>query len=38
MIKLLEKNTGKTFSDIEHANLFLGQSPKTVEIKAKINK
>ena len=26
-IKLLEKNTGKTFSDINHTNGFLGQSP-----------
>ena len=37
-IKLLEENTGKTFSDINHTNVFLGQSPKAIEIKAKINK
>ena len=32
-IKLLEENTGKTFSDINHKNVFLGQSLKTIEIK-----
>ena len=37
-IKLLEENTGKTFSDINHTNVFLGQSPKAIEIKVKINK
>ena len=36
-IKLLEENTGKTFSDIKCANVFLGQSPKSIEIKTKIN-
>ena len=35
-VKLLEKNIGKTFCDINHANVFLGQSPKAVEIKTKI--
>ena len=35
-IKLLEENMGKTFSDINHANVFLGQSLKAIEIK--INK
>ena len=34
-IKFLEKNIGKTFFDINHANVFLGRSPKAVEIKAK---
>jgi len=34
-IKLLEEKTGKTFSDISHTNIFLGQSPKAVEIKSK---
>ena len=34
-IKLLEENMGKTFSDINHINVFLGQSPKVGEIKAK---
>ena len=36
-IKFLEENTGKTFSDINHKNFFLGQSPKAIEIKIKIN-
>ena len=36
-IKLLEENIGKTFSDINHKNVFLGQSPKAIEIKTKIN-
>ena len=35
-IKLL-KNIGETFSDINRSNVFSGQSPKTTEIKAKIN-
>ena len=38
IIKLLEENMDKTFSDINHNNVFLGQSPKAMEIKAKINK
>ena len=29
---------GKIFSDINHSNIFLDQSPKAKEIKAKINK
>ena len=37
-IKLLEESIGKTFSDINHTNVFLGQSPKAREIKTKINK
>ena len=37
-IKHLEENIGKTFSDINHSNIFLGQSPKAIEIKGKINK
>ena len=37
-IKLLEENIGKTFSDIDHTNVFLGQSPNAIETKAKINK
>ena len=36
-IKLLEENIGKTFSDINHTNVFLGQSPKAIEMKTKIN-
>ena len=37
-IKLLEESIGKTFSNINCTNVFLGQSPKAIEIKAKINK
>ena len=37
-IKLLEENIGKTFSHINDSNVLLGQSPKEIEIKAKINK
>ena len=38
-IKLPEESIGKTFSDINHTNVFLGQSPKAIgEKKAKINK
>ena len=36
-IKLLEENIGKTFSDINHTNVFIGHSPKAIEIKTKIN-
>ena len=36
--KLLEENIGKTFSDINRGNVFLGLSPKPTEIKAKIKK
>ena len=36
-IKLLEDNISKTFSDINHTNVFLGQSPKATEIEIKIN-
>ena len=34
-IKLLEENKGKIFYDINHTN--VGQSPKAIEIKTKIN-
>ena len=38
-IKLLEVNNKcKTFSDINHSNIFFGQSPKANEIKMKISK
>ena len=37
-IKLLEKNIGKTFLDINRSYIFLGQTFKAKEIKAKINK
>ena len=38
IIKLLEENICKTFSDKNCTNVFLGQSPKAIEIKAKINR
>ena len=34
-IKILEENIGKTFSDINCTSVFLGQSPKAIEIKTK---
>ena len=37
-IKLLEENVGKAFSNISCISVFLGQSPKAIEIKAKLNK
>ena len=37
-IKLLEGNIGKAFSDINHTDILLGQSPKAIEIKANRNK
>ena len=37
-IKLLEENIGKTFPDINSTNIFLGQPPKAIDIKAEINK
>ena len=37
-MKLLEENISKTFSDINHACVFLGQFLKEIEIKAKLNK
>ena len=37
-IELLEENIGKTFSDINSTDVFLGQSPKAIEIKVKIKK
>ena len=30
--ELLEENMSKIFSDINHTNVFLGQSPKAIEI------
>ena len=32
-VKFLDKNTGKTFSDINHTGVFLDQPPKAVQIK-----
>ena len=37
-IKLLEENTGRTLSDINHSNIFVIPSPRVMEIKPKINK
>ena len=37
-IKFPEEIIGKTFSDINCTNFFLGQFPKATEIQAKINK
>ena len=36
-LKLLEENIGKTLSDINIMNIFSGQSPKAIEIRAQIN-
>ena len=38
ILRLLEENTGKTFSDINCTNVFLGQAPKEIEIKTMIKK
>ena len=37
-ITLIEKMIGETFFDIGGRNIFLGQSPKAKDIKAKINR
>ena len=37
-IQLLEKNTGKTLSDINHSRILYDPHPRILEIKAKINK
>ena len=37
-IKLLEKNMGKTLSDINHNRIHYDPPPRVMEIKAKINK
>ena len=37
-IKLIEENIGRTFLHINCSYIFLDQSPKSKEIKAKINK
>ena len=36
-IKLLEKNIGKTLSDINHSKILYDPFPRILEIKAKIN-
>ena len=35
--KLLEENTGRTLSDINHSNIFFNPSPRIMEIKTEIN-
>ena len=37
-IKLLEENTGRTLSDINHSMILYDPPPRILEIKAKINK
>ena len=37
-IKLLEKNIGKTLSDINHSKILYDPPPRILEIKANINK
>ena len=37
-IKLLEENIGKTLSDTHHSRILHDPHPRTLEIKAKINK
>ena len=37
-IKLLEKNIGKTISDINHSRILYDPSPTMMEIKVKISK
>ena len=38
-LKFLQSTEGKSFSSlINHTNVFLGHSPKSIDIKAKINK
>ena len=37
-IKLLEENIGKTLSNINHSRILYDPPPRTLEIKAKINK
>ena len=37
-MKLPEGNIGKTFSDINHSTILYDPPPRTLEIKAKINK
>ena len=37
-IKLLEKNIGRTLSDINHSKILYDPPPRVMEIKGKINK
>ena len=36
--KLLEENTGRTLSDINHSNILFNLSPRIMEIKTRIHK
>ena len=36
-IKTLEEKAGKNLSDLSHSNILLDTSPKTRELKAKVN-
>ena len=38
ILKIPEKSIGKTYSDTNHNNIFLGQSPKEKERKGKTSK
>ena len=38
IIKLLEENIGKTFSDVSHSSILYDPPPIAMKIKAKINK
>ena len=37
IIKILEKNIGRTLSDINHSRMLYDPPPRVLEIKAKIN-
>ena len=37
-IKLIDKNIGKTLSDINHSRIFYDPPPRVMEMKAKIIK
>ena len=37
-IKVLEENIGRKISDIPHSNVFTDMSPRTMDIKERINK
>ena len=37
-IKLLEENTGRTLSDINHSKIFFDPHPRVMKIKTKINR
>ena len=36
--KTYQENIGKTFSDINHTNVYLDQPPKAIQKKTKVNK